>query len=137
MDNKFVLATFLALSLLIAGTSGWGEEVSVPAVPPVVIQTVPQAGSTGVDPKLPEVRVSFSKDMMDQGWSWVMLSKETFPEMAGKPRFLKDKRTCVLPVKLAPGKTYGMWINDTMFVNFKDTHGRSAVPYLLVFETKK
>ena len=137
MDSKFGLAASMAFCLLIAGTSGWGEEVSVPAVPPVVIQTVPQAGSTGVDPKLSEVRVSFSKDMMDQGWSWVMLSKETFPEMAGKPRFLKDKRTCVLPVKLAPGKTYGMWINDTMFVNFKDTHGHSAVPYLLVFETKK
>ena len=45
------------------------------------------------------------------------------------------KRTCVLPVKLEPGKTYAIWLNSQKFGNFKDTDGRSAVPYLLVFRT--
>ena len=55
----------------------------------------------------------------------------------GKPKYLADKRTCVLPVKLEPGKTYAIWVNSEKFGNFKDTEGRPAVPYLLVFRTKK
>jgi RNA polymerase sigma-70 factor (ECF subfamily) len=50
---------------------------------------------------------------------------------------LKDKKTCVLPVKLEAGKTYAIWVNSEKFENFKDDAGRPAVPYLLVFQTKK
>ena len=57
--------------------------------------------------------------------------------MDGKPKYLADKRTCVLPVKLEPGKTYAIWVNAEKFLNFKDPDDRSAVPYLLVFKTKK
>ena len=49
----------------------------------------------------------------------------------------KDKRTCAFQVKLEPGKTYAIWLNSEKFGNFKDADGRSAVPYLLVFQTKK
>ena len=84
-----------------------------------------------------EIKVTFSKDMQDGGWSWSMLSKESFPTLDGMPKYLEDKRTCVLPVKLEPEKTYAIWVNSEKFVNFKDTGGRSAVPYLLVFKTKK
>ena len=56
----------------------------------------------------------------------------------GKPKYLADKRTCVLPVKLEPGKTYAIWVNSgDKFTNFKDAGGRTAVPYLLTFKTKK
>ena len=54
----------------------------------------------------------------------------------GSPTYEDDKRTCVLPVKLEPGKTYAIWVNSDKFGNFKDADGRSAVPYLLVFRTK-
>jgi RNA polymerase sigma-70 factor (ECF subfamily) len=57
--------------------------------------------------------------------------------MSGKPKYLSDKRTCVLPVKLEPGKTYAIWVNSEKFDNFKDAEGRPAVPYLLVFKTKQ
>jgi hypothetical protein len=70
-------------------------------------------------------------------WSWSTLSQESFPEMNGKPKFLADKRTNVLPVKLEPDKTYAIWLNSAKFDNFKDAGGQSAVPYLLVFKTKK
>ncbi len=73
----------------------------------------------------------------DKTWSWSTLSKESFPKVDGKPKYLADKRTCVLPVKLQPGKTYAIWANSAKFGNFKDADGRSAVPYLLVFKTKK
>jgi len=42
----------------------------------------------------------------------------------------------VLKVKLEPNKTYGYWINSQNFHGFKDPQGHSAVPYLLVFQTK-
>ena len=90
-----------------------------------------------MDPKLTEIKVTFSKDMRDGSWSWSTLSQESFPKLDGKPKYLADKRTCVLPVKLEPGKTYAVWVNSEKFDNFKDAGGRSAVPYLLVFKTKK
>src|SRR5204863_369554 len=71
------------------------EEITVEAVPPVVVKTVPQAGTTNVDAKTTEIQVTFSKDMMDGNWSWSQLSDETFPKIIGKPKYLKDKRTCV------------------------------------------
>jgi RNA polymerase sigma-70 factor (ECF subfamily) len=114
-----------------------GDEITLGSVPPVVVRTVPEAGSDSVDPKLTEIKVTFSKEMSDGSWSFSTLAKENFPQTTGKPKYLDDKRTCVLPVKLEPGKTYAMWLNSAKFGNFKDTDGRSAVPYLLVFQTKK
>ena len=113
------------------------EEVSVQNMQPVVIRTIPEAGATGVDPSLSEIKVTFSKEMMDKNWSWVRMSLETFPELIGQPYYLEDNRTCVVRVKLEPGKTYVVWFNSERFMNFKDLAGRSAIPYLLVFETSK
>lgn len=105
---------------------------------PVVVKTVPATGDTAVDPALPEIQVTFNKDMMtDTMWSWVMESKDTFPKVAGKVRFLDDKRTCVLPVELQPGKQYRIWINSAKYDSFRDTENRPAVPFLLQFRTKE
>lgn len=111
--------------------------VAAHAVPPVVIQTTPESGVSDVDPALTELRVMFSKPMRDGSWSWVKLNEASFPEMTGKPRFLEDGRTCVLPVKLEPGRVYAVWINSDNLQNFKDWAGLPAVPYLLIFETRK
>jgi RNA polymerase sigma factor (sigma-70 family) len=112
--------------------------VSVKTLPPVVVRTVPAAGDVSVDAtKTSEIRVTFSKDMADNSWSWSQISDETFPKITGKIRYDKDKRTCILPVKLEPGKTYVIWLNSEKFENFKDADGKPAVPYLLVFETKR
>ena len=134
---KRVAVVFAALVGGLTGAAGRADDVTLESVPPVVVKTVPEAGAAEVDPKLTEIKVTFSKVMKDGGWSWAMLSKESFPKMDGKPKYLADKRTCVLPVKLEPGKTYAVWVNHEKFNNFKDTGGRPAVPYLLVFKTKK
>ena len=131
-------ATILvALASGLAGSLTRADEVTLASVPPVVVKTVPEAGASNVDPKLTEIRVTFSKEMQDGTWSWSTVSKESFPKVDGKPKYLPNKRTCVLPVQLEPGKTYAIWVNSDQFGNFKDTAGRSAVPSLLVFETKK
>ncbi len=113
------------------------DDVTLESVPPVVVKTVPEAGDNKVDPNITEIKITFSKDMQDRSWSWVTLSKESFPETNQKAKYLADKRTCVLPVKLGPDKTYAIWANSEKFGNFKDANGQSGVPYLLVFKTKK
>jgi tRNA A-37 threonylcarbamoyl transferase component Bud32 len=106
-------------------------------MPPVAIRTVPESGVKEVDSSLTELRVTFSKPMKDGSWSWCRLDDETFPEMTGAPRYLDGLRTCVLPVKLQPGRTYATWINVDQFQGFRDQSDQPAVPYLLIFETRK
>ena len=72
--------------------------------------------------------------MIGDNYSWV---GDIESWVGGKPRWLDDGRTCVLPVKLEPGKGYAVWLNSQKFRNFKDSQGQSAVPYLLVFETSE
>ena len=134
---KLVAVILVTLVGGLIGAAARADDVTLESVPPVVVKTVPEAGAGDVDPKLTEIKVTFSKVMQDGIWSWAMLSKESFPQMDGKPKYLADKRTCVLPVKLEPGKTYAIWVNSEKFLNFKDPDDRSAVPYLLVFKTKK
>ena len=127
----------LAFACGLIGAAARADDVTLASVPPVVAKTVPEAGAAEVDANLPEIRVTFSKDMKDASWSWSTLSEESFPKTVGEPKYLVDKRTCVLPVRLEPGKTYGLWLNSGNFGNFRDADGQSAVPYLLVFKTKK
>jgi hypothetical protein len=111
------------------------QEISLESAPPVVVNTTPAAGASEVDPALNELRVTFSKPMADGSWSWSTWGEDTFPDTTGKPHYEADGKTCVLPVKLEPGKFYASWLNSDKFHNFKDPSGRSAVPYLLTFRT--
>ena len=113
------------------------QSVSVATLPPVVVKAAPQSGELKVDPNTTEIRVTFSKRMQDGSWSWSTVANDTNPEVTGKPRYLADGKTCVLPVQLEPDHTYGFWLNSAKFGNFKDRQGRSAVPYLLVFKTSR
>ena len=110
---------------------------SMKTAPAVVVKTVPQAGALNVDPATTEIRVTYSKDMQDKSWSWSTWGEENYPKATGKPHYMPDKRTCVMPVKLEPGKFYAIWLNSENFGNFRDADGRSAVPYLLAFQTRK
>jgi hypothetical protein len=129
----------MLMAILVVAVAGAQDNagITVKTMPPSVVKTVPQAGDTEVDPSLKKITVTFSKDMMTKEmWSWCSQSPETFPEIdKTKIRYLENKRTCVLPVKLKAGKTYIIWINTRKFNYFKDTENNSAVPYLLVFQT--
>lgn len=129
-------ATLLAACALLAGGSPIVRAENLEDMPPVVVKTVPQSGIREVAPGETEIRVTFSKDMQDKSWSWSTAWASSTPEGVGPPRYEQDGRTCVLKVKLEPGRTYGYWLNSQKFGNFKDRQGRSAVPYLLVFQTK-
>ena len=102
---------------------------------PVIVKTVPEAVTKNVPPGECEIKITFSKEMKDQSWSWSSAWENSDPQGIGKPHYSDDHKTCVLKVKLEPGKTYGYWLNSQNFHNFKDSQGHPAVPYLLTFQT--
>jgi hypothetical protein len=136
--NMKTLATTLSIIALLCDRLA-AQTATAPTVEtaaPVVVKTMPEAGSKDVAPGIVEIKVTFSKEMADGSWTWSSAWKDSTPEGAGSPHYEADKKTCVMKVKLEPGKTYGYWINSQNFKNFKDRQGRAAVPYLLVFQTK-
>lgn len=107
---------------------------TVESSPPVVIHTVPTSGDTHVPSDLRELRVTFSKPMKDGHWTWIEWKAGSLPDFAGEPRFLEDKRTCILPIRVLPGRAYALWINSEQERGFQDLGNRSAIPYLLHFQ---
>ena len=137
---KNIIATLLTAAALTAVALAANDKpVTVQTMPPAVVTTVPAAGETAVDPALKEISVTFSKDMLtDRMWAICQISDDTFPgKGVGGIHYLDDKRTCVFPVKLQPGKTYVLWFNRAQFNSFRDTENNPAIPYLLVFQTRK
>jgi RNA polymerase sigma factor (sigma-70 family) len=105
--------------------------------PAIVVETVPKLGDVDVDPAtVKEIRVTFSKPMMDKSWSWTQGNVYSFPESTGPIHYLPDQRTCVMPVKLEPGTTYVIGINGGRFNNFKARDGQSSLPTTLAFRTR-
>jgi archaellin len=136
---KHKITNLLILSIIGAAllSEARAEDISLETARPVIIKSTPEAGADGVDPSTTQISVTFSKNMQGGSWSWCVLSKATYPGTGETPKYLENKRTCVLPVKLQPGKTYAVWINSDNFHDFKDTRGQLAVPYLLVFKTRE
>ena len=134
MKTKTMLTT-LVIGALCQFAPATSRAQDIDAMAPVVVKTVPEAGSKDVAPGTVEIKVTFSKEMMDQSWSWCTVWENSDPEGVGKPHYADDHRTCIFKVKLEPNKTYGWWINSQKFHNFKDAQGRAAVPYLFVFRT--
>lgn len=137
MRNFFSMV--LVLTTFFLGIEAVGsEEGSFQDLPPVVVQTIPKSGATSVDPSLSEIRVTFSKEMRPRTWAIIEAPPAAYPDHVGDVEYLSGKKTWVIEVKLSPGKTYGIWLNEWDGISeFKDLAGRLAVPYLLVFETKK
>ena len=129
------LTCILIITALCGTYAAPGQDID--AMAPVVVKTVPEAGLKDVAPGEVEIKVTFSKVMTDNSWSWSSAWLNSEPEGIGKPRYESNGKTCVLKVKLQPGKTYGYWINSSTFHGFKDRQGKSAIPYLLTFKTRE
>jgi hypothetical protein len=103
---------------------------------PVVVKTVPEAGTKDVAPGEFEIKITFSKPMADGSWSWATAWENSTPDSIGEIHYEADHKTCVMKVKLVAGKTYGFWLNSQKFHNFQDTQHHPAIPYLLTFKVK-
>jgi len=134
---KRIVAVIVVSLLVGVAWAQVAKEISLKTLAPSVVKTVPPAGDEAVDPALKEINVTFSKDMItNKMWAVVQVSKENFPPSAGQIHYLGDQRTCVIPVKLEPGKTYVVWFNRGQFNSFRDKENNPAVPYQLAFATK-
>ncbi len=136
MKIAHLITTLATVAVLVLASAARAQAQSIETMAPVVVKTFPVAGSDNVAPGVVEIKVTFSKPMTDNSWSWSSAWKDSTPEGIGKPHYEADHKTCVLKVKLQPNTTYGFWINSQKFTNFKDADGRPAVPYLLAFKTK-
>lgn len=126
------IARIIAVAWTVAAAFGVAALPAV-AAPPRVTTSIPLPGSTGVDPALTTIRVTFDQDMSTTGFSWVG-GGPTYPATRGKPRWI-NARTCVLPVKLEPNHEYWLSVNSDRFQNFRSKSGEPAVPYPISFKT--
>ena len=133
MNQSTLLVGLMVSIACSAPTNASAQDIE--STPPVVVKTVPEAGTRDVAPGITEIKVTFSKEMKDGSWSWSSAWQDSTPEVVGKPKYDADRKTCLLQVRLEPGLTYGYWLNSEKFKNFKDASGRPAVPYLLSFQT--
>jgi beta-lactamase regulating signal transducer with metallopeptidase domain len=103
--------------------------------PPRIVSTAPKLGETDVNPSLMEITVIFDRDM-GQGFSWTGGGPEYPPIPEGQKPKWRDKRTCVLPVKLEAGHFYRVGINSASFQNFRSQDGEPARPSAIYFTTQ-
>jgi len=134
MKTTTLLTTLLiGLACQFAPLTSRAQDID--SIAPVVVKAVPEAGTKDVAPGEVEIKITFSKEMKDQSWSWSTAWQNSAPDFIGKPHYDAGQKTCVVKVKLEPNKTYGFWLNSSHFHGFQDTQGHPAVPYLLVFQT--
>jgi beta-lactamase regulating signal transducer with metallopeptidase domain len=95
----------------------------------------PAQGEKEVDPGLTEITVTFDRDMSG-GMSWTGDGPNFPPIDESREAHWRDKRTCVLPVKLKPGAFYRVGLNSTSFENFQDADGKPAPHSAIYFATR-
>jgi hypothetical protein len=117
-------------------TKGASEELKRKANKPMIVAISPKNGATDVDPGLTELRVTFNVPM-GGGFSWTGGGPQfpTIPE-GKKPYWSEDKKTCVLPVQLEPGKEYSLGLNSPSHKNFQSAGGVPLDPVRYGFKTK-
>jgi beta-lactamase regulating signal transducer with metallopeptidase domain len=101
---------------------------------PRIVATSPKVGATDVSPALTEISVTFDRDM-GAGFSWTGSGPDHPLSPEGRKPQWRDKRTCVLPVKLVAGHYYRVGINSKSFQNFKSAEGVPAEPSAIYFTT--
>jgi hypothetical protein len=143
-DNWSMLATSVAAAIALvtltdaqSGRAAADRENSQakPEGPPRIISTSPKIGETDVSPSLAEITVTFDRDM-GQGFSWTGGGPDYPPILEGQKPKWRDKRTCVLPVKLVAAHYYRVGINSTSFQNFRSQEGEPARPSAIYFTTQ-
>jgi len=104
---------------------------------PWVIACSPGVGESEVDPALTEVTFTFDRDMSeDISWTREFNGPYFPPTPEAQRANWRDRRTCVLPVKLEAGQYYRVEINRTDQQDFRGKDGRAAAQSVLYFTTQ-
>jgi hypothetical protein len=136
--GRLTAATFLSAALGLAAltdtqTGGLSSAHAAQGAPQIVSAS-PARGASDVDPALKEVAVTFDQDM-EEGMSWTGGGSEFPPIPEGKQAHWRDKRTCVLPVKLQGGHHYRVGINSVSHRNFRSAASVPALTSAIWFTT--
>jgi len=104
---------------------------------PHILKLVPANGAQNVAPNLAELRVTFDKPMAP-GYSWCG-GGPTFPGIppGKRPRWTQDGKTCILPVKLKPGREYVIGLNSPSQKGFTTKDGVPLSPVTWRFTTAR
>jgi hypothetical protein len=128
------LTAGLIIGLALLAQSGGLSSARAAQGPPQIVSTTPARGASDVDPALKEITVTFDQDM-EEGMSWTGAGPEVPPTPEGKQAHWRDKRTCVLPVKLQSGHHYRVGINSVSYRNFRSAAGAPALTSAIWFTT--
>jgi len=102
---------------------------------PRIVETFPAVGAKDVDPSITSISVTFDQDMDTRGYSWTTGGSNFPPQPEGSSVHWRDKRICVLPVRLDPGRFYRAGINSTSHENFRSALDVPASPAVIYFTT--
>jgi len=104
--------------------------------PPRIASTSPADGAKEVDPATVEVTVTFDRDM-GPSFAWNGNGPE-YPFVPEGKASWRDQRTCVLPVKLEPGRNYRVGLNtfSPNHQSFRSVEGVRAIPTAIHFATR-
>jgi|CXWL01.1.fsa_nt_gi hypothetical protein len=127
--------TFQTRGTAAAAAPAMGTVSAHGAAPPHVVTLQPPNGATAVDPATTVLRATFDRPMA-AGWSWVREATGEFPATTGDAYFETNEQTAALPVRLAPGTTYVIWLNSREHTDFRDQAGTAAEPVRWVFTTR-
>lgn len=138
--QRFVRSLLLPMLIVAGSGCSDGDDGLAGFAPdaPVVLETTPRDGEVDVDAELGQITATFSEAMDNAGWSWVTEVGRSAPSITGLPFYL-DETTTVLPVRLEPATTYGIWINspdDTELRKFTNPAGVSARAHRIRFTTR-
>lgn len=112
---------------------GVPANATIPRVVPELC--VPRPLQTNVDPNLRQIRITFDQPMDTALFFWPLPTNDPFfPTVTANPFWTNGNRTVVLPVVLAPSRSYAIPINTPTLV-FRGATGLYANPGLFRFET--
>lgn len=117
-------------------TKGASADLQAKTQKPQIVSVEPPNGSTGVDPNIKEIRVTFNVPM-GGGMSWTG-GGANFPEIPQGQRihWTDDRKTCIRPVSLKPNWTYRLGFNSPSHKNFQSAGGVPLDPVRYQFSTK-
>ena len=111
MKSLSLTVSSIAAAALCLAAPGRAQSGGDDSLPPRLVSSSPKNGAWDVDPALKEITVTFDRDM-EGGMSWTGGGKDFPKSPQGGKAHWRDKRTCVLPVRLVSGHHYRVGIDS-------------------------
>jgi len=102
---------------------------------PRIVAMSPANNAAGVDPATDKLVITFDRPMRD-GWSFVQIDPARYPESLGSPAYDSHRKVLTVQIKLVPGRSYAVSLNNADYTGFKSADGIPLYPVVYKFSTK-